>query len=203
MKHQVRIFAILAYSIAALLIAGTAFVGWSVYFEAAWLYYPNLPFTTAKQSYAGEAIPMEVVRCNSTEVLQTYNTTHNLIDKKTGVSIVLPDFKTDISPGCHREITKANIAPFNIKPGFYLPMGVAIINTRFGTKNVKWYGQEVEILPPRAVVVVAPQVIIVPGPPGPAGKPGRNGADGKDGATGHKGDTGHSGEAGAGFWGKK
>jgi hypothetical protein len=172
---------------------------WAKYFESPWLRYQNLPFPTAvtlATVYPGEAVELSVERCNDSNKMQTYSTSHSIRNETTGMSEMLPDVLLSVEPGCHRTRSKINVIPPKEKPGVYTVWGVALIDMRIGTRAVSWYSEKFEVLPPKPPVVILqllPALPGPPGPPGPAGKPGKHGDQGPQGAVGPKGT----------FWGGK
>ena len=169
---------------------------WAKWFEPSWLSYQNLPFPAKiTQVYPGDALPLEVERCNATNETQTYNTTHNLRNEKTHRSDMLQDKKTEVEPGCHRDTSRLNMIPIKTPPGIYSVWGTGMIQMRIGEREISWYSEKFEVLP-------AKDVVGIPGPAGPQGKTGATGKTGASGVTGATGSTGATGPKGT-FWGGK
>lgn len=180
-----------------------AVVIWSLYVEAPYLRYQNLPFPVLEKATAGEAVALMVERCSSAKKTQTYTTTHVLINIKTGLSELLPDVTVTIEPGCHRAISRINGIPQRTAPGVYQLQGTAVVDALIGHKEVPWYSEIFQVLPAKEIKG-QPGEVGEPGDPGPPGKAGPIGKPGPPGKPGPQGNTGLPGPPGAKgtFWGR-
>lgn len=191
-----KVFNSLLITVTALIVFIVTLVVWSTFFEEPYLYYQNLPFPQMEVAHAGEPVALSVERCSKATKSKTYTTTHSLKNEVTGTSELLPDISLSIEPGCHRSLSRINFIPTKTPVGKYSVYGTAIVETFIGKKEVPWYSEPFEVLPPREKAVV-----IIVGPAGPTGATGATGATGKSGTSGATGLTGATGASGS-FWGK-
>jgi hypothetical protein len=133
-----RLFHTLAFVALSLtiLIAGVHLFGSAV--EAPYLSYTNLPFPAVGPARPGQAVQLEVERCNSDDVVHGYLVSHEVVNVDTGVTTLLPDVVTQVPPGCTKAISRIHVLPADLPPGRYVVNGRAFVQGRFAKHTVDW-----------------------------------------------------------------
>ena len=129
-----------------LLMLLTATYVYSTWLERPYLSYDNLPFPALSKAEPGKRLAIQVGRCSSSNVTETYKTTHGIRNEVTGQSIVLPSVSVAIKPGCMLEISKINVVPEEAKPGFYSFYGVSQVRGLMTMHEVPWNSETFEVL---------------------------------------------------------
>lgn len=139
-RTQMRVFhalAACALSLATLVLGGYLF---GVNLEQPYLRYTNLPFPPVKERVrAGEAVQLQVGRCNDDPIPHGYLLNRTLKNLQTGALVLLPDVWVEIPPGCTYAISQIHIVPPGTPPGLYEASGRAMVQGRFGNHQVRWY----------------------------------------------------------------
>jgi hypothetical protein len=144
-----RIFYPMLGTVMGMTVLISGLFAWSTWFETPYLYYQNLPFPTQEKVHAGDAVKLSVERCSRAGQTKTYMTTHTLRNETTGAPTLLPDVSVSIEPGCHRSNSRINEIPRKTAPGIYTVSGVAVVETFTSKREVKWYSEPFEVLPPK------------------------------------------------------
>ena len=119
---------------------------YSTWLEKSYLSYANLPFPVMSKAEPGQRLAVHVARCSTSNVTESYRTTHGLRNEVTRQNIVLPSVEVTIKPGCLIEISKINIVPEEAKPGFYSFYGVAQTKGLMVMHEVSWNSETFEVL---------------------------------------------------------
>lgn len=132
-------------------LASLAFFAYFYAFETPYLTYENLPFPSQTIAYPGEVVPLQVKRCNASDSIKNYNTTHGLErldghNRPRGEYYTLPDVNVSIPPGCSVATSMANRLPDSIPPGRYKLYGTAEIRGLLRSHYVDWYSQPFEVI---------------------------------------------------------
>ena len=127
---------------------------WYGFLEPPYLSYKGLPFEPiSPEVHAGEALLLRVTRCNDSDRTETYLITRKLIridapkDAATE-PILLPGGAVEIEPGCHEEISGANVVPRNTPLGLYVVRGQAAVPGRWRGTYVQWASAPFRVVAP-------------------------------------------------------
>ena len=119
---------------------------WGAYAKEPYLSYSGVPFPTLVSSVrAGETIPIQVSRCNASNVEQIYSIARSLERVKDGRQFPMPDSIVRIKPGCHSEPSYANTIPTDVPPDRYRILGLSQIQTDFRLHYVSWSSGDFEV----------------------------------------------------------
>lgn len=111
------------------------------------LSYKNLPFPALlPQVMAGEIIPLQINRCNSSDENQNYNTTRTLENIVTHESYLLPESRTLIKPGCDSVTSRFNLMPEDLPSGRYYLYGTAEVRGHAHLLIVDWRSPEFNVI---------------------------------------------------------
>lgn len=130
-------------------------VAWYGWLEPSWLTYRAMPFAPlVEQVVAGEAIPLRVIRCNSSGEEKSYLISHRLVrlDKPAGgqPDVILTPGLVDLDPGCKDEVSKANVPPKDTLPGIYFVRGRAKTEGLWRSIYVPWSSRPFRVVAPAA-----------------------------------------------------
>lgn len=123
--------------LACMLMAVTYFMFW----EKPFLTYPQLPFVSPRIVSPGDAVNLEVLRCNSDDKVRTYIMSHTLIGLETQQRYVLPAQVVSTEPGCKRVVSGISVVPLGVSPGFYMIEGYSEVAGTIRTFSVHWYSE--------------------------------------------------------------
>jgi hypothetical protein len=116
-------------------------------FEQPYLTYQNLPVPVIKSpARPGDSVPIWVERCNSDAAPHNYNTTHNVMNMDTGVTLIMPDVEVLIMPGCTMSESRINQLPKHLIPGRYRIFGMAEVKGTLKVHYIPWYSQPFEVM---------------------------------------------------------
>lgn len=146
---RVRLLHLLAGSAMLLGLLVTAAQLYGATLEQPYLRYTNLPFPALAPVHAGEALQLNVERCNDDRVEHAYLLSHQLVNLDTSAVVLLPDTVVAIAPGCQRAISRVNVVPPGTAPGHYMVTGVALARGLFALHRVAWQSVPFEVLSPR------------------------------------------------------
>lgn len=147
-------FDVMLWLTVAMSVFGIGTVVYALVFEKPYLSYHNLPFPTATlKSIAGQPTPLIVERCNSTKIIQSYETTRRLVHIPAGAEmkrddVILQSEKVDIKAGCHRTTSRLSTPPADTIPGTYMWKGLANVKGLLRTHDVEWYSEPFELVRP-------------------------------------------------------
>lgn len=144
---QPRLFSALLLTAVALMLTVLACVLWSSAYERPYLSYRNLPFPAAHAVEAGNPVELHVVRCNNSRRKQTYLTTHELRDLRSGQVALLPEVMVSLAPGCTESTSRVNVIPRGTAPGRYMVSGIALVEGVVSDHRVAWESQPFDVLP--------------------------------------------------------
>lgn len=137
-----------AVSAVLCLMAMSATVFYFLFFERPFLTYSNVPFpVTQPVIHPGDVVPLEVVRCNASNVTRTYTVSHTLESVPAGRNVVLPASPVTLPPGCTTALSLANELPANVPPGQYRLFGIAEVRGVLMVHYVEWYSKTFTVTP--------------------------------------------------------
>lgn len=148
-KPAILLVSVLAVWLFALIVGNSL---WTLlladkFVEKPYLTYKNLPFPVLqKQVFAGEIIPILVIRCNDTEEMQNYNTTRALENVVTKENFLLEEQRLLIKPGCTQSESRVNKIPPTVPPGKYYIYGTAEVRGHSHFLILDWRTQEFEVI---------------------------------------------------------
>ena len=130
---------------AACLAVALCIGGYYVFFEPPFLTYPNLPFPvlTPKVKH-GDAVQLDVRRCNSDTKTRVYGLAHSLVGET--VTILLPAMPTSLPPGCAQAVSVINVVPQGTPPGTYHIEGYAEVQGTLRTYSIPWRSAPFEVV---------------------------------------------------------
>ena len=142
--NQTRNMLLTVFTFLLLLLTGT--YAYSTWLEKPYLSYANMPFPVFSRVEPGQRLAVQVTRCSTSNVMESYKTTHGIRNEVTGQNTVLPSINVTIKPGCLNEISKINVVPEDAKPGFYSFYGVAHVKGLMTMHEVPWNSETFEVL---------------------------------------------------------
>jgi hypothetical protein len=114
--------------------------------EAPYLSYPDLPFKVlTPQVQPGQAVLLEVRRCNSDHRPRVYSIAHQLVGEGLP-TILLPVTQASIVPGCTTATSAINVVPPKTAPGIYHVEGSAEVQGTVRTELITWYSGSFEVM---------------------------------------------------------
>lgn len=131
----------------------TGVVIWYGWFEPPYLSYRGLPFQAVGDAQAGTAVELHVTRCSNATDEQVYLISRRLIRIDTPPRddtppVILATAPVSIDPGCHDEISAANLIPLSTRPGRYYLRGQAKVDGHWRNVYVPWQSGPFNVLPP-------------------------------------------------------
>ena len=124
------------------LIGGGAYY---TFFEPPFLTYGNLPFPVLTPRVKdGNAVLLDVRRCNSDTKTRIYALAHSLVGET--MTILLPAVPTSIRPGCSQSFSAINVIPLNTPPGTYHIEGYAEVQGTLRTSSIAWRSEPFEVV---------------------------------------------------------
>lgn len=146
-RLQMRLFHALAVSMMLLLgmLAAAALFGRAL--ERPYLSYRNVPFPAHGPVYPGQAVPLEVERCNDRPGPHSYQVSHQLRNLRSGATVLLAPAWVELAPGCTLAISRIHVIPPDTPPGRYVLQGSAEIDGLLVRHHVGWESAPFEVLP--------------------------------------------------------
>lgn len=125
-----------------------AAIGYFGVIEKPFLSYGNLPFPVLTSHIKpGQAVQLEVLRCNSDDRSRVYIIARTLVPVDPSRSpYVLPSGSASISPGCTTSVSAVNVIPLGVPPGRYWIQGSAEVNGSIRTFVVGWRSNPFEVV---------------------------------------------------------
>lgn len=132
------------------------------FFETNPLVYRNIPFPpTLTQINPGGVIPLVVERCNTTNRVITYESTHSVKNVATGNMLVMPNVTVAIPPGCSVDMSLVNKIPIETPPGQYHILGIATVNGTLRDFKIPWSSQSFLVGPLEPIKPIETPVVTV------------------------------------------
>lgn len=116
--------------------------------EKPYLSYAVLPIPVLKENVrAGDIMPLEITRCNSSDRRHIYSSAHYLDDLGYDQEIMALDmFYVSIDPGCLKTISSLHRIPESTQPGRYQIIGTAKIPGILRNFEVDWISEPFNVL---------------------------------------------------------
>ena len=137
----------LALTVSAAVVLTAAF--YALFLEKSYLSYPKLPFPVQVALVRqGDAIPMEIERCNSDKTDHSYAVARAMREVNTNKVIPLESFYSMVPAGCHSALfSSIHRVPIDAEPGRYEFFGGSITHGLVRTFDVTFRSTEFDVLP--------------------------------------------------------
>ena len=149
MSGETNIPRSVSWVVLAMIAAFACFLGYKILFAPPALSYTNVPFPVVDPKPVhrpGEAVLLEVARCNSASTPVVYIITRRIKNVHTGQEYLLPSTMLVFDPGCSKTTSSVHVIPMDTSPGHYVLMGTALVPRLIGTDVVQFASQPFEVV---------------------------------------------------------